>query len=471
MLGLSQKLGVSLEQGLHLSQQMLHSIKLMELPVMELRERIEAEVAANPALDVVDEVKEAAPEEKPRTEDEDGDFFETAITLYSNRASSREDDEKRQFLEGAVSRPESLQDYLLWQFRLQTLAEDVRRIGELLIGNLNEDGFHLVHPAELLPGEDPAKIEAALSVIRALDPQGCATADYRESLAVQGRLRFSGENGARAGDIYAGGTRAEGARSSAEIEALLPYLGELEKGRFSHVAKMTGIKADRAAFLFACIKELSPFPGRQYSGGGDSEAGVRFVVPDIEVYRKDGELVIRLNDDEIPALRVNPFFADLKKYKQDDQNTRDFVNENVAGAKWFINAVQRRNHTLLRVMRAIVERQKAFFEKGPAHIAPLTRHDIAETLELDDSTVSRMASSKYIQTEWGIYGMGHFFSNAITGQGSQGSPFSKTGVKEVIREIITHSEKHASDSEIARVLEERGIKIARRTVAKYRNEL
>jgi RNA polymerase sigma-54 factor len=463
MLVQSQKLGVSLEQGFRLSQQMLHSIKLMELPVMELRERIEAEMAANPALDVVERAKEDVPKEKPRTEDEDGDFFETAITtpLYTKRDFSGEDDEKQQFLEGAVSRPESLKDYLLWQFRLQKLDENVRRIGELLIGNLDEDGFHLVSPAELLPAEDPAKIEAALFVIRALDPQGCATADYRESLAVQGKLRFGGK----------GGTHAEDMRRGVEIEALLPYLSELEKGKFPLVAKLTGIKADRAAFLFACIKELSPFPGRQYSGGGNSEAGVRFVVPDIEVYRKDGELVIRLNNDEIPALRVNPFFTELKKYKRDDRNTRDFVNENIAGAKWFINAVHKRNHTLLRVTRAIVERQKAFFEKGPVYIAPLTRRDIAEMLELDDSTISRLSNSKYIQTEWGTYGMGHFFSNAISGQGSRGSAFSKTGVKEVIREIIAHSEKRTSDNEIVQALEERGIKIARRTVTKYRNEL
>jgi RNA polymerase sigma-54 factor len=467
MLAQSQRLGVSLEQGLRLSQQMLQSIKLMELPVMELRERIEEEAAANPALDVVEGAKGDVPDERPRADDEgDGDFFDTAITLYTKGASSGEDDEKRRFLEGAVSRSESLQDHLLWQFRLQPLDADVRHIGELLIGNLDEDGFHLARPAELLPGEDPRKIQAALSVIRALDPQGCATADYRESLAVQGRLRFGGEKGAGSGGIH-----AEGARTGVEIEALLPYLGELEKGKFPMVAKLTGIKAARAAFLFARIKELSPFPGRQYSGGTNAEAGVRFVVPDIEVYRNGGELAIRLNNDEIPALRVNPFFTELKKYKRDDQNTREFVNENIAGAKWFISAVQRRNHTLLRVTRAIVERQQAFFEKGPAHIAPLTRHDVAEMLELDDSTISRMASSKYIQTEWGIYGMGHFFSNAITGQGSQGSSFSKTGVKEVIREIIAHSEKRIPDNEIARILEERGIKIARRTVAKYRSEL
>jgi RNA polymerase sigma-54 factor len=463
MLTQSQNLGISLEQGFRLSQQMLQSIKLMELPVMELRERIEAELAANPALDVVEETKNDAPPETPPADDNDGDFFETAITspLYTTygtapngTSSYGEDDEKRQFLEGTVSRPESLQDHLLWQFRLQKLDEDIRRIGELLIGNLNEDGFHLASPSELLPGDNPVKIEIALAVVRALDPQGCATADYHESLAVQGRLRFGNDGGISDG-----------------IEILLSYLGELDKGKFSFVAKQTGMKTEWVASLFSRIKELSPFPGRQYTGSLDSEAGVRFVVPDIEVYRKDDELVIKLNDEEIPALRVNPFFTELKKNKQEDQTTQAFVNENVAGARWFINAVHKRNRTLLRVTQAVVERQKAFFEKGPAHIAPLTRHDIAQMLEFDDSTISRMASSKYVQTEWGIYELSHFFSNAITGAGSQGSQYSKAGVKEIIREIIAKSEKHTSDNEIAQLLEERGIKIARRTVAKYRNEL
>jgi RNA polymerase sigma-54 factor len=446
---------------------MILSIKLMELPVMELRERIEAELAVNPALDAVENENNDAPPETVPADDNDGDFFETAIAtpLYSRDgvfgdvpgdASSGGEDAKRQFLEGAVSRLESLQDHLLWQFRLQKLDGDIRGIGELLIGNLDKDGFHLVTPAELLPGVAPAKIGVALSVIQALDPQGCAVADYRESLAVQARLRF-------------GNTRG---RVSSGIEKLLPcYLGDLEKGKFSLVAKQTGMKPVRVEYLFSCIKELSPFPGRQYSGNLDSGGGVRFVVPDIEVYRKDGELVIKLNEEEIPALRVSPFFAELKKDKPEDHKTQAFVNEKVAEAQWFINAVNRRNHTLLRVTQAIVERQRVFFEKGPVHIAPLTRRDIADLLELDDSTVSRLASSKYIQTEWGIYGIGHFFSNAISGPGSQGSAYSKTGVKEIIREIIAKSEKRTPDNEIARLLEEQGIKIARRTVAKYRNEL
>jgi RNA polymerase sigma-54 factor len=444
---------------------MILSIKLMELPVMELRERIEAELAVNPALDAVEKGKNDAPHEAVPADDNDGDFFETAIaTPLRSRdavfgeapgdAASGGEDAKRQFLEGAVSRAESLQDHLLWQFRLQKLDGDARRIGELLIGNLDKDGFHLVAPAELLPDVNPAKIEVALSVIQALDPQGCAVANYQESLAVQARLRFGDDT-----------------KMGVGVGRLLSYLSDLEKGKFSLVARQNGMQANRAEYLFSRIKELSPFPGRRYSGNLDSGGGVRFVVPDIEVYRKDGELVIKLNEEEIPALRVNPFFTELKKYKPEDQKTHVFVNEKVAEAQWFINAVSRRNHTLLRVTQAIVDKQRAFFEMGPTHIVPLTRHDIAELLELDDSTISRLASSKYIQTEWGIYGVSHFFSNAISGPGSQGSSFSKAGVKEIIREIIAKSEKRISDNEIACLLEEQGIKIARRTVAKYRSEL
>jgi RNA polymerase sigma-54 factor len=452
MLAQSQKLMPSLEQGLRMNQQMLSSIKLMELPALELRARIEEELAANPALDVVEKAREEAPVKEVAHEDtEEGDFFETAIMmpLYTRNAPS-DGDEKRQFLEGAVSRPESLQEHLLWQFRLQKLDGETRRIGELVIGNLDEDGFHLTPLAELLPGADTAKIAAALSVIRTLDPPGCATEDYRESLVEQGRLRF----GKAAGD---------------SIRVLLPCLSMLEKEKFSLAARQTGMRADQVALLFSRIKTLSPFPGRLFSGSAQQTA--RFVVPDIEVFRKDGELVIKLHDEEIPALRVSPFFTELQKGGSGDQNTQDFVNGNIAQAKWFINAVNKRNRTLLRVTQAIVERQKAFFDKGPAHVAPLTQRDIAETLSLNDSTVSRTANGKYLQTEWGIYEISHFFSNAITGNNPRQPLFSQAGVKEMIKEIIAGSGKHVSDIEITRLLLERGVQIARRTVAKYRNEL
>ena len=460
MIAQGQQLGFTLDQGLRLNQQMLHSLKLMELPVMELRERIEQELADNPALELVENDRDEPLESVDRSNDDEGDkdFFETAIAApvgddaeFSRNGGGTDDgDAKRQFLEGAVSRPESLQEHLLWQFRLQKVSTEVRAAGEVIIGNLNEDGFHLVPLYELLPETDRQVVNDALRVIHALDPQGCATEDYRESLMVQARLRF-GRDGEDCGIIIA-------------------HLSELERGRFSGIAKLTGMTTLQIEYLFRRFKELSPFPGRHFTADRttDGTRGVQFVVPDIEVYHSDDELVIKINDEEIPALQIHPFFLEARKYKRTNSEARAFIQNNVLQARWFIGALERRNTTLLRVTRAIVEKQKAFFEKGPSYICPLTQHEIALELEVDDSTISRTANSKHVQTEWGIYAIGHFFSNQISGDAAG---FSKAGVMAMIKEIITKAEKRTSDIEISHILEKRGIKIARRTVAKYRSEL
>jgi RNA polymerase sigma-54 factor len=202
------------------------------------------------------------------------------------------------------------------------------------------------------------------------------------------------------------------------------------------------------------------------------------VVPDVQVIKKEGEFVIILNDEEIPVLGINPFFMQIAGYpgekygrRRDDKPIRDFAKENIKEARWFIHSINERNHTLLRVSRAIVAFQRPFFSEGPQHIAPLTLRDIARELGLNESTISRTARGKYMQTEWGIFEIRHFFTNSISGAGSGGSRYSKEGVKAIIRELITAEERHFSDKEITELLAGRGIPLARRTVAKYRNEL
>jgi RNA polymerase sigma-54 factor len=214
------------------------------------------------------------------------------------------------------------------------------------------------------------------------------------------------------------------------------------------------------------IKGLNPFPGRQYDTGD-----TRYVVPDLQVVRKEGEFVIVLNEEEIPVLGINPFFMKLSDKKDGGKPVRDFVKENIKEARWFIRSINQRNHTLLRVARAIVEFQRSFFVKGPKHLAPLTLKDIAQEIGVHETTVSRIANGKYIQTEWGIYEIRHFFTNSISGAGSGGSRYSKEGVKEIIREIIADEGKRFSDQELADLLARKGIPLARRTVAKYRKEL
>ena len=431
---------------------------------MELREKIEEELEKNPALEVLADYSVVSLDDAERTisnnltKEEDVYFGNTSDSGYISREAETASEEKQKFLEGVISHPESLQEHLLWQLRLESMAEEKRKICEILVQNLDSDGFIIEPLALLLADEDDKLIEEAVKLIQELDPPGTCTIDYRESLLVQVRLLSDAPPG---------------------IEEALMHLDLLEKEKFSEAAKLMSCTEDHIKIIFDKIKELSPFPGR-----GFSRLETRYVVPDIQVIKKEGEYLIILNEEEIPVLGINPFFikvsgdAKVKPLKplNADKPVRDFARENIKEARWFINAINQRNHTLLRVTRAVVEFQRSFFANGPKYLAPLTLKDIADELGLHKATISRTANGKYIQTEWGIFEIKHFFSNSISGTGSGGSGYSKEGVKENIREIIEselskQEAGHLSDMAIVDLLEKRGIKLARRTVAKYRSEL
>jgi RNA polymerase sigma-54 factor len=422
----------------------------MELPVIDLRAKIEEELERNPALEALDDrsvLSLDAAYENPQKDEYD--YFETSSDSgFVKKGRDEETQERYKFLEGALSRPETLQEHLLWQFRLEPVAEELRPIGELLIQNLDEDGFHKEPVALLLKNENPALIAGAMTVIRSLDPAGSCTEDYRESLRVQAELLPHAPPGM--------------------LEAL-SWLEQLEKGKIAEVARKLGRTEEEILACFRQIKELSPFPGRQFSADT-----TRYVVPDIQVIKKEGEFVLVLNDEEIPVLGINPFFMKVAAHvgeTKEERGARDFVKENIKEARWFIQSINERNHTLLRVSKAIVEFQRPFFMNGPRHIAPLTMRDVAQELGMVESTISRAARGKYMQTEWGIFEIRHFFTNSISGSGSGGSQFSKEGVKEIIKELISSEKRHLSDKEITELLSGKGIPLARRTVAKYRNEL
>lgn len=431
---LSQNTAVRLEQSIRLSPQMLQSIKLMELPLIELRERINEELEKNPALEVVND-KAQVPISQFELKKKNGDAHCSA-------------GKNQQFIEGALSRAETLQEHLLFQFRLQSLSAGVQRAGELIIQNLSGDGFNEEELPLLLKNESKADADTALSIVQSLDPQGCATRDYIESLSVQARLRF--------------GSRA------AKIESLFPHLEALERGKITLVSRALKQKEEVITALFECIKMLSPFPGRQFAEGAEECA--RFVVPDIRIFRVDGEFKLVLNNETIPVLGLSPFF--LENENSAISSERDFIRENLKEARWFLNAINRRNHTLFRVTRALIHFQRDFFERGPRYLVPLTLSDVAAELNIHETTVSRAANGKFIETEWGIYEIRRFFTNAINRNDSKDSKrFSKAGVQEIIREIIETENHSLSDSEIVQLLDKRGIKLARRTVAKYRSQL
>lgn len=440
------------EQRLRMTPQLYQAIRIMALPIQELRTTIQEELEKNPALEILEDptMVPLEPDNRP-SQEADYDYFEDASDSgYTSSQGEEASDSKRKFIEGVVNRPESLQDHLIWQLRLQPISEKEYRLGELLIRNLDGNGFHVEPPESLVGEEDLPLLMRMKEMISSFEPVGVCTKDYREALLVQ--IRNHPSPHPRAAEVVAG------------------HLELLEKGKLREIArKLRSEEAEvRAALEF--IRELDPMPGRRFS----SESA-RYVVPDVMVRLQDGEFLIYLNDEEIPSLAINSFFTDLAENKEAarQKEVRQFVHHRLQDARWFIRSIQQRNATLLKVCKAIIEFQRDFFRRGPKYLVPLTLKDIAKEIGVHEATVSRVTSGKYIQTEWGIFELKYFFTSSVPGAGSEGTRFSKEGVKEMVREIIEAEgkDKHLTDKKIMEVLAGKGVRLARRTVAKYRKEL
>ncbi|MCL2762597.1 MAG: RNA polymerase factor sigma-54 [Treponema sp.] len=457
-----------------MTPQMYQSIKLMELPLVDLREKIEEELELNPALEVLEDNSTVSLDEAEDQSGEEEAYFEASSDsgFIHTGGSVAASDEHQRFIEGVLTRPETLQQHLLWQLQLEPVDDELRTIAGILIQNLDDDGFHKEPPETLFAAQattlsltvTPSRLVEAIQLVQKLDPAGCCTADYHESLKVQAAL-FSD--------------------APACMESALDHLELLEREKFAEAAKKMNCSKKEVHVCFDLIKKLSPFPGRLFTA-----AEVRFVAPDVQVIRDsagghagdtvDGSdnFVIKLNDEVIPVLGINSFFKKLEKRSSGTQvahmanrPARKFAKENIREAQIFINSLALRNHTLAIVAGAIVQFQRSFFIKGPQYLVPLTLGDIAGDLGIHETTISRIANSKYMQTEWGIFEMRYFFTNSISGIGSSGSQFSKEGVKAIIQELISSEDEHVSDLAISELLAQRGISLARRTVAKYRKEL
>lgn len=432
-----------------MSPKLLQSISMMALPLPDLRQAITAEVEKNPALEIEADRSEVSltPLEPSG---EDYDFFENSSDPgYVGDKTKEDSDSKQKFLEGTTSRSESLQDHLLFQWGLQDLSLREKVLGEKIIQNLDSDGFHQEPPQSLIQSEDESPLlEKTLFLIQHLDPLGCATKNPQESLMRQ--VEFSPHIPAQAKALFT------------------DYYDLTIKGKTRELARKLRISQEETELLLTDIKQLSPYPGRPFSA---EEAN--YVIPDLLIYQQAKEITIRLNDDEIPVLRINEEFLQYQEQGQGD--VKKFIRNHIKDATSFINSIQYRNQTLLKVARALAEHQSAFFFKGPKELVPLTMKEVADEISMTEGTISRISNSKYIQTEWGIFPVKFFFSNAVSTSRQNQSPqgLSHNAVREYIKEIIDESPpgKRLSDQKLSDLLKNKGINIARRTVAKYRKEL
>jgi RNA polymerase sigma-54 factor len=435
------------EQRLKLNPQLIQSIKLMELPLLDLRDRIMEELEQNPALELIKDESTVSLEEmvKPRREEED--YFEASSDSgFSYRQGLEASDERQRFIEGVLIRPETLQEHYLRQLQVESIDDELWEICETLIRNLDDDGFCKEPPETLFKTPSP-RLEEALGLVRSLEPRGACTSGYLESLQVQ--IGFLDNPPPGIEDVLG------------HLEALPEAL---KKGTTADIAKKLGKTEEELSLCLDCIRDLHPFPGRQFASGE-----VRFVIPEVQVIHRNGELILVLNKEEIPVLGISRDFRELAS--RSDKDSREFIQKNLQEAHRFIESVNYRSQTLLRVSRAVVLFQRDFFIRGPKYLAPLSLRDIAQELEINEATVSRTARGKYMQTEWGVYEIRRFFSNSVSDAGRGGGRHSKGGVKELIREIIGSEGGNLSDREIMELLAKRGINLARRTVTKYRTEL
>ncbi len=441
-----------------MTPQLQQAIKMLQLSNLELNEQIEQELIENPALDIEEQEREYELSEQDinkrvektsdekTTEELNEEYFYLERSYPKNQRDSGED-KKREFLEGAVSREETLREYLLQQLHMLKIDPDEFEAAEVLINYINPEGYLSRESEEIASdfGMNSDVVKKALTTVQTLDPPGVGARDIRECLLIQLRNR---------GDYPV----AE--------KIILDYMNELKLKKYDEVAKKCGISRTVLDRMLEIISGLEPYPGRQFY-----TEGIRYIIPDVIVEKGEDGFQVIANSSSIPRLRVNNYFERLMKLKRNDRRVRDFVNDRVQRAKSFIHAVQQRESTLVRVTEAILNKQMDFFERGSMYLKPMTLKDIAQVVDLHESTISRITSSKYIQTPLGVYSLKYFFSSSIPAKGSE--DLSSTSIKEIIKGIVNNegSKMQLSDQKITDLLAKRGIKIARRTVAKYRKEL
>ena len=489
MLNLHQK--QSLQQKL--SPQQIQYIKLLQLPTLALEQRIKAELESNPLLeegmeeeelkteDTEDtETQETASEEAAETEqqqepeaskEDDYDweeFINTSDDLYGYKARvdhSDEEDDREMPMPARMSMTEHLSD----QLSFLNLNETEHLIAEQIIGSIDEDGY-LRRPLEsiiddimfnhglMLTEED---VERILSRIQQLDPVGIASRDLKECLLVQ---------------LYSLPDDTPGYDVS--IRMLEKAYKAFTMKHFESIMKKLDISGGELKVAFDLIQRLNPKPGE-----GEFTAAQNYITPDFTVVYDDGDFYISLNNGNTPQLRISRQYRQmLHKISADkrrngqvkssiDTETRQFLRGKLESARWFINSINQRRQTMMKVMRAIVEIQEEFFKFGEGYLKPMILKDVAEKILMDISTVSRVVNGKYVQTEFGVYELKYFFSEGLTTD--SGEEISNKEVKAIIESIIGQEEKRKplSDQKIAQMLEGKGFKIARRTVTKYREQL
>ena len=463
---------MKLSQEIKLTQKldfrMIQSLKLLPLTIMQLEQRINEELELNPMLqlDETPQQEQENPElldngsgqvkTDSQKEEHDGDFTEAEWTKYmedgfDNRYNFRQErDPNYEEREPVYSYLVTLSDYLLEQLGMVVTSEEDRIIGEFIIGSINDDGFLELSDDDIAESlQMPVEhITEMVKIIQQFDPSGVAARDIRESLLIQLRDR--------------------GKEDTIEWHIISDFFDVFTKRKLNDIMHALSVSENQLREAIEEITSLSPRPGAIFNDTRNTA-----IVPDIILEKLEGEYVLMHNDWHIPRLNINSSYRKLLGRKTGTSTeTRKYLVDKLNSARWFINSIEQRRSTIMNVATAIVENQMEFLEHGVSHLKPMTLQNIAESIGIAISTVQRVTTGKYIQTPRGVYELKYFFTQRISSSDGSGD-FSAKSVKEKMKEIISeeNTKKPLSDQKIAHILNEKGVSISRRAIAKYRDEL
>jgi RNA polymerase sigma-54 factor len=453
--------GIGLHQNLSLGQtlspQMQQSLQFLQAPAMELQSLVQQEIEINPVLE--------EGTDEPKVESDTNDDFDKELEQlrqkdeewreYFSQGSTNtpsynpEAAERRQFLFDSQVEAPHLSDHLMKQLGLATNSTETLRVGEEIIGNLDDAGFLKIPLVEVAQSAQVSYevAQSALTLIQSFDPVGVAARDLRECLLIQ--LQRLGKEG--------------------ELEAVMvgQYLSELGRKKYQDIARGLKVPLERVQAAAQFIGTLQPRPGSAFSS--DDKQNV--VQAELAVQKNGDDWIVIMNDDPVPRLRISDTYKDLLVNNGHDPSLREYLKEKIRSGKFLIKCLHQRQTTIFNIATEIVKRQRAFFEEGVAHLKPLTMNQVAEVVGVHETTVSRAIANKYVQTPFGLFDLKYFFTPGY--QTASGEVMSNTSVKDAIADLIAREStaKPLSDQEIVKILGERGIPLARRTVAKYRAEL
>ena len=462
--GMQQTQNLALQQVL--SPQLQQSLMILQTPLLELRNLVQQEMETNPVLEELPDLPapdepseaEASAEENFDNEfqklaslDEEWRDYMAQSASYGAAGSrgSREAQDKRQFFFDSIPVQETLHQNLIGQLNQSLLSATDRKAAELIVGNIDDNGFLQSTPEEMalnsgIPKED---FEKMLALIQTFYPAGVGAHDLRECLLIQ--------------------LRRAGKERSLEYKVVSEHMEDLGRRRFPEIARRMGISVEDVQKAADNIARLNPRPGQVFAA-----APQNYVLPDLVVEKVDGEYQITLNNEQIPHLRISNLYKDIiASGDAQSSEVKNYIRDKIRSGKFLIRSIHQRQQTIFNIAQQIVLRQRDFLEHGPSHLKPMRMGEVADAVGVHETTVSRAVSGKYMATPQGVFEMKYFFTSGY--QTATGDSMSNISVKEAILDLVKHENGSAplSDHEIVEILAERGIPIARRTVAKYRDEL